>query len=90
MHRPPVSLLRPTAIHARHSAYRAHREGRTFPLHSRPAGIDVHRMLPVVTVLTEKPDGSFDKHCREFGGFEHGCCTLAARLVELKVSLVEN
>ena len=26
-------------------------------LHRRVAGIDVHRMLPVVTVLIEQPDG---------------------------------
>jgi hypothetical protein len=33
------------------------------PLHRRVAGIDVHRMLHVVTVLIEQPDGSIDiKH----------------------------
>ena len=30
------------------------------PLHRRVAGIDVHRMLLVVTVLIEQPDGSFE------------------------------
>ena len=39
------------------------------PLHRRVAGIDVHRMLHVVTVLIEQPDGSVAKHSREFGGF---------------------
>lgn len=35
-------------------------------LHRRVAGIDVHRMLHVVTVLIEQPDGSVAKHSREF------------------------
>ena len=34
------------------------------------AGIDVHRMLHVVTVLIEQPDGSMQRHTREFGGFQ--------------------
>ena len=34
------------------------------PLHRRVAGIDVHRMLHVVTVLIEQPDGSVTKHSR--------------------------
>jgi len=31
------------------------------PLHQRVAGIDVHRMLHVVTVLIEQPDGSMQR-----------------------------
>ena len=58
------------------------------PLHRRVAGIDVHRMLHVVTVLIEQPDGSISKHSREFGGFKRDCRALAAWLAELQVQLV--
>jgi transposase len=61
-------------------------------LHRRVAGIDVHRMLHVVTVLIEHPDGSVSKHSREFGGFKRDCralaAWLAAWLAELQVQLV--
>lgn len=52
------------------------------------AGIDVHRMLHVVTVLIEQPDGSMQRQAREFGGFRRDCVALAAWLVELRVELV--
>jgi transposase len=58
------------------------------PLHRRVAGIDVHRMLHVVTVLIEQPDGSVARHSREFGGFKRDCRALAAWLAELQVQLV--
>jgi transposase len=58
------------------------------PLHRRVAGIDVHRMLHVVTVLIEQPDGSIHKASREFGGFKRDCRALAAWLAELGVELV--
>lgn len=57
-------------------------------LHRRVAGIDVHRMLHVVTVLIEQPDGSMQRQAREFGGFRRDCVALAAWLVELRVELV--
>ena len=57
-------------------------------LHKRVAGIDVHRMLHVVTVLIEQPDGSMQRQSREFGGFRRDCVALAAWLVELRVELV--
>ena len=57
-------------------------------LHRRVAGIDVHRMLHVVTVLIEQPDGSMQRQAREFGGFRRDCVALAAWLVELGVALV--
>ena len=41
------------------------------PLHRRVAGIDVHRMLHVVTVVVEQPDGATLQASREFGGFRH-------------------
>ena len=34
------------------------------------AGIDVHRMLLVVTVLIEHEDGTVGKEQRQFGGFK--------------------
>jgi transposase len=58
------------------------------PLHRRVAGIDVHRMLHVVTVLIEQPDGSIEQFSREFGGFRRDCRALAEWLAELRVELV--
>ena len=57
-------------------------------LRRRVAGIDVHRMLHVVTVLIEQDDGSIQRQAREFGGFRHDCRALAAWLHELKVELL--
>ena len=57
-------------------------------LYRRVAGIDVHRMLHVVTVLIEQPDGSMQRQTREFGGFRRDCRALAAWLGELGVELV--
>lgn len=58
------------------------------PLHRRVAGIDVHRMLHVVTALIEQADGSMQRQTREFGGFRRDCRALAAWLAELGVELV--
>jgi transposase len=58
------------------------------PLHRRVAGIDVHRMLHVVTVLIEETDGTITKHQREFGGFKRDMKAMAAWLLELQVELV--
>lgn len=58
------------------------------PLYRRVAGIDVHRMLHVVTALLEKPDGTIDTLGREYGGFKRDCRALAAWLAELGVELV--
>ena len=44
-------------------------EGLT-PLHKVVAGIDVHRMLHVITVLVENEDGTITKHQQSFGGFK--------------------
>ena len=57
-------------------------------LHRRVAGIDVHRMVHVVTVLIEQPDGSMQRQTRQFGGFRRDCRELAAWLAELRVELV--
>lgn len=57
------------------------------PLYRRVAGIDVHRMLHVVTILIEGADGTIAQSSREFGGFKRDCRALAAWLVELDVEL---
>ena len=54
----------------------------------RVAGIDVHRMVHVVTTAIERPDGSIEQDTRQFGGFKRDCRALAAWLVELNVELV--
>ena len=58
------------------------------PIYRRVAGIDVHRMLHVVTVVIEHPDGSIEQISKEFGGFKRDCRALAAWLVEWNVELV--
>lgn len=58
------------------------------PLYRRVAGIDVHKMLHVVTVVIEHPDGTIEQQSREFGGFKRDCRALSAWLVELNIELV--
>lgn len=58
------------------------------PLHQRMAGIDVHRLLHVVTVLIEEADGTITKYQRKFGGFKRDMKEMAAWLLELRVELV--
>lgn len=58
------------------------------PLYRRVAGIDVHRMLHVVTAVVELADGSIEQSSREFGGFKRDCRELSRWLVELNVELV--
>lgn len=53
----------------------------------RVAGIDVHRMLHVVTAVLEQGDGNIDQTSREFGGFKRDCRALAAWLAELGIEL---
>jgi len=64
-----------------------HRSGLS-PLRRRVAGIDVHRMLHVVTVLIEQPDSSVDKHSKASGGLKGDGRALAAWLVGLQVELI--
>ena len=47
-------------------------------LYRRVAGIDVHRMLHMVTVLIEQADGSMQRQTREYGGFRRDCRALTA------------
>jgi transposase len=58
------------------------------PIYRRVAGIDVHRMLHMVTVLIEQPDGSITKLSQQFGGFKRDCRALAVWLLEQQVALV--
>lgn len=57
-------------------------------LHKRVAGIDVHRMKHVVSVLIEDEAGNLTRQTREFGGFKRDLKALAAWLYELSVELV--
>ena len=57
-------------------------------IYRRVAGIDVHRMLHVVTVVIEQADGSIEQSSREFGGFKRDCRALSIWLVEQGVELV--
>jgi transposase len=57
-------------------------------LHKRVAGIDVHRMKHVVSVLIEDEFGALTRHTREFGGFKRDLKALAAWLVEFRVERV--
>jgi transposase len=58
------------------------------PLYRRVAGIDVHKMLHVVTAVIEHPDGTIEQQSREFGGFRRDCRALASWLLTLNVELV--
>lgn len=58
------------------------------PLYRRVAGIDVHRMLHVVTAVVEHADGTIEQDQREFGGFKRDCRELSRWLVDLNVELV--
>jgi transposase len=58
------------------------------PLYRRIAGMDVHKMLYVLTVLIELDDGTVAKHQRSFGGFKRDRRAMVAWLLELGVTLV--
>jgi transposase len=53
-------------------------------IHARVAGIDVHRMKHVVTVLIER-DGVISSQTREFGGFKRDMRALAVWLQEHQI-----
>lgn len=54
------------------------------PIHKRVAGLDVHRMKQVVTVLVEEEDGRVTKATRPFGGFKRDLRALVSWLNDLK------
>jgi transposase len=57
-------------------------------IHRRVAGLDVHPMKHVITVLIEGEEGSITKHTREFGGFKRDMKALIGWLTECQVELV--
>jgi transposase len=58
------------------------------PLHRRVAGIDVHLMLHVITVLAENEDGTITKYQPSFGGFKRDMRAMVLWLLGLGVELV--
>lgn len=58
------------------------------PLYRRVAGIDVHKMLHVVTIIIEHADGTIEHTSREFGGYKRDCRALAAWLLDQGIALV--
>jgi transposase len=58
------------------------------PLYTRVAGLDVHRMVLVITVLIERDDGNLSKHQKSFGSFKRDLRELVAWLQSLAVDLV--
>jgi transposase len=58
------------------------------PMHKRVAGLDVHRMKHVVTVLIEEKDGTLTKVTRQFGGFKRDLRELIGWLGEHRVERV--
>lgn len=48
-------------------------------------GIDVHRLIHVVTVLIEQDDGTVSKEQRQFGGFKRDKRAMVTWLVSLGV-----
>ena len=58
------------------------------PIHKRVAGLDVHRMKHVATVLVEEEEGTVTKATRQFGGFKRDLRALTAWLQEHSVQLV--
>ncbi|HZC01807.1 MAG TPA: IS110 family transposase, partial [Gammaproteobacteria bacterium] len=58
------------------------------PIVKRCAGLDVHKMQVMVTVLLEQSDGQLQESTREFGTFRADCLALAEWLNSLNVELV--
>jgi transposase len=57
-------------------------------LYHRVAGIDVHRLKHVATILIERADGGTEEHTREFGAFKRNLRELVAWLRRYEVELV--
>jgi transposase len=54
-------------------------------VHKRVAGIDVHRMKHVVTILVEQADATLSSEMCEFGGFKRDLRALVTWLQENRV-----
>jgi transposase len=57
-------------------------------MHQRVAGIDVHRMKHVVTILIGREDGAVSSETREFGGFKRDMRALVAWLQTHRIQQV--
>jgi transposase len=57
-------------------------------IHKRVAGIDVHRMQHVVTILIEGEDGTVTNETRQFGGFKRDMRALVGWLREHHIRVV--
>src|SRR5580658_1156500 len=57
-------------------------------MHQRVAGIDVHRMKHVVTILIDQEDGAVSSETREFGGFKRDMRALVAWLQTHRIQQV--
>ena len=58
------------------------------PIHKRVAGMDVHRMEHVVTILLEQEDGTVLNETRKFGGFKRDMRALVDWLRSHRIELV--
>jgi transposase len=58
------------------------------PIHKRVAGLDVHRMKQVATVLVEAEEGTVTTATRQFGGFKRDLRELVNWLPEHRVERV--
>jgi transposase len=59
------------------------------PIVKRCAGLDIHKMQVMVTVLLEQPDGQLQENTREFGTFHADRLALAHWLNSLNIELDE-
>jgi hypothetical protein len=57
-------------------------------MHQRVAGVDVHRMKHVVTILIGREDGAVSSETREFGGFKRDMRALIAWLQTHRIQQV--
>jgi transposase len=57
-------------------------------VHKRVAGIDVHRMKHVVTILIGQADGAVSRETRAFGGFKRDMRALVGWLREHRIQHV--
>ena len=57
-------------------------------IYKRVAGLDVHRVKNVATVLIEEDEGELAKATREFGGFKRDMRLLVEWLLAQEVELV--
>ena len=57
-------------------------------IYERVAGMDVHRMEHVVTILVAQQDGTLSQETRRFGGFKRDMRALVSWLLSQGIQLV--